>query len=116
MEYIDIEVVKKADRSAGHYWFEPDAMRFFKSRVAQTALKVGNKAYFVSSEQFETCSGPRRPRLYSIRVCDLKTGDIGTYPDHDGFQKYKTGEQAMTDLKRILTELEANACKEPGPK
>ena len=116
MELIDIEVVKRADRNAGRYFFEASTMRFFNSRAPQTAWKVGDKAYFVTSEQFKPAEGPPAPRLYTIRVCDLKTGNVETYPDHTGWQKYASGEQAMTDLKRILTELEANACKEPGPK
>lgn len=117
MEYIDIEVVKKADRDAGHHWFEPGAMRFFRSRSPQTVLKVGDRAYFVTSEQFVPSEGPPAPRLYTIRVYDLKTGSIETYPDHHtGWQKYRSGTQAMTDLKRILEEMEATTCQEPGPK
>ncbi len=116
MEYIDIEVVKEADRKAGHHFFEPATMRFFRSRAPQTALKVGEKAYFVTSEQFKPSEGSPAPRRYTIRVCDLKTGDTETYDMDHGFQKYASGEAAMTDLKRILRELEANTCQEPGPK
>ena len=117
MKDIDIEVVKRADRDAGRYWFSPGAMRFFDSRIPHTALKVDDKAYFVSSEQFHPSEGPPSPRLYTIRVCDLKTGVIDTYPDHStGWQKYRSGKQAMTVLKRILGELEANTCKEHGLK
>lgn len=116
METIDIEVIKRADRDHGHYFFEPATMRFFDSRAPQTALKVGDKAYFITSERYHASEGPPRPRRYTIRVCDLKTGNCGTLDQDHGFQKYGSSEAAMDDLRHILKELEAEACKEPGPK
>lgn len=87
-ERIPISDVKRLNKSAGLYWFEPDTLRFFRSRVASHAYKStdGAKAYLVSSEQ-----GPDMPRRYSVRVCDLATGRIDTVGE---FQSYKNHQKA----------------------
>ena len=77
----------------GH-WFDPASKRFFSSRVDQTATVKDGKAYFTSSEQFD-CDAPR---LYSVRVCDLTTGDIDTVGE---FQQYETASQARRAIKQL---------------
>ena len=93
MELIDIREVVRAHR--GH-WFDAATMKFFSSRVAQTATVKDGKAYFVSSEQFER----RSPRLYSVRVCDMTTGDINTVGK---FQEYETSQQAIAAIKKLVS-------------
>lgn len=83
----------------GH-WFDKDAMRFFRSRVATFALLHNGKAYFTSSEQFNDES----PRLYSVRVCTMETGDINTIGE---FQQYKTADAARRAIARIIKAKEA---------
>jgi len=90
---IDIRNIKR--RHQGH-WFDTDTMRFFRSRIAQTATVKDGKAYFVSSEQFNYSS----PRLYSVRVCDMETGEIDTLGE---FQQYGTSRQAQATIKQLVS-------------
>lgn len=92
MTTINILRVQQAHR--GH-WFSPGAKRFFDSRIPQTAILEDGKAYFVSSERFDYSS----PRLYTIRVCDMNTGEIDTIGE---FQQYATSQQAYTGIRFFL--------------
>ena len=94
-EYVTISEIKR--RHDGH-WFSPDTMRFFASRAPQGGYKVGNKAYFISSEQFQLFNGERRQRAYTIRVMDWITGDIDTLGEFNKLSK----SQANTALRNIL--------------
>ena len=61
------------------YWFEPDTIRFFGSRIAEYGYLSADAArtYFVSSERDShgAWDGQRR---YSVRVQDRATGEIDT--------------------------------------
>lgn len=92
MKTINILQVKQAH--TGH-WFSSGAMKFFDSRIPQTAIMENGKAYFVSSERFDYNS----PRLYSIRVCDMSSGKIDTIGE---FQQYATSKQAYAGIKSFL--------------
>lgn len=97
---ISIADVERANDRAGRRWFDPGALRFFRSRVAQSAYQASNSrlAFFTSSEQNPGgLSGTRYPRLYSVRVADLDTGCITTV---GAFQGYETGAQANSAAKR----------------
>jgi hypothetical protein len=73
-------------RHHGH-WFDPDTMRFFRSRVGEDAFLTndGTRAYFVSSEQFKPSDGPAFRRRFTVRVIDMETGDIDTASDWQEF-------------------------------
>jgi hypothetical protein len=77
-------------------WFNPSNTRFFNSRYPQAGYMVGDKMYFISSEQFE-----REPRMYTIRVVDIKTGDVDTIGEFNVMSR----SQAQTKLNRILKEV-----------
>lgn len=93
MEVISIEEVKRVNREHGKFYFSVGTMRFFKSRVSKQAYKVGNKAYFITSER-----GPHMARKWSIRVADLTTGKIDTVGE---FQEFNTNREAKKELERI---------------
>ena len=78
---IDMYEVRRAHRG---YWFSPDTLRFFRSRVGATAYESndGRYRFFVSSEQFDYAS----PRLYTVRVQNTETGAIGTVGDFQGYE------------------------------
>jgi len=98
---ISIDQVRRAhEEIASGYWFSTKAMRFFDSRYAQTATLIGTKAYFVSSDQFHD-GGHSEPRKYSVKVCDMATGDIKTVGE---FQAYGTGPQARAAINKIVKE------------
>ena len=98
---ISIEQVKRAHEEIYHgYWFTDEAKRFFDSRWAETATLIGTKAFFVSSDQFHD-RGYSAPRKYSIRLCDMATGDIRTCGE---FQAYASGREAQAAIKKIVEE------------
>jgi hypothetical protein len=95
---ISIEEIKS--QAKGH-WFDRASMRFFSSRLPQTGIRKGDKAYFISSEQFKGLGMcPDGERMYSIRVLDYKTGDIGTVGEFNQMSK----SEAQTALRHILQE------------
>jgi len=78
-----LQQIKDANKATGLYWFEPESMRFFKSRVSEKVYPTKDGgAYFVSSER-----GPSNVRAYTIRKCRAD-GYIRTAPC--GFQAHKT--------------------------
>lgn len=72
--------VKARQRERGMHWFEPGAIRFFRTKIHTSELIHGR--YFVTSEQFDDAS----PRLYSVRMVKPNFG-INTVGK---FQGYKT--------------------------
>lgn len=101
MEVISIAEVKRVNREHGRYYFSPDTMRFFSSRTSRQAYKVGNKAYFITSERNKHSSNA--PRKWTIRVIDLTTGRVDTVGE---WQKFNTPGEAKKQLKQILAKLE----------
>lgn len=91
MEYISMAEVKY---KANGYFFSDGATRFFNSRYPQNAYRIGDKAYFVTSEKFDYKS----PRLFTVRFLDLKTGNVDTLGE---FQAYTTKAQALGVIKRL---------------
>jgi hypothetical protein len=69
--------IRKANEQAGNYFFTPDAMRFFRSRVHDDVYGAG---FFVTSEQFDY----GYPRYYTVRFA-RPDGSITTVST---FQQY----------------------------
>jgi len=69
-DIIDIDDIK---RKHNGYFFSPETIRFWKSRVSETIYKNDNSVYFVTSE-----AGFNLPRAYTIRRFDLTTRSIST--------------------------------------
>ena len=74
MKYYSMEDIKRANENAGRHFFEPDTMRFFKSRVGDTVFQGIGGIYFVTSEKFDWQS----PRNYTVRQFNPETGKIST--------------------------------------
>jgi len=88
------DIVRANGNSSQHHFFDAGATRFFRSRYPQTGIVKDNKAYFVTSEQFDYNS----PRLYTLRVCDMATGIVDTVGE---FQQYRTSRQAQAAIKTV---------------
>ena len=82
--------VKRINREKGRYWFSPDTMSFFKSRIES---QLFDNKYFITSEK-----APHRKRKYSIRKFNKKTGAISTVGE---FNQYSSIAEAKGALKRI---------------
>ena len=85
----------------GHF-FDRDAKRFFDSRMPEYGYRLGDKAYFITSEKFHGLYEPDGARLYTIRVMEWESGqilsDIGEF-------NVMTKSQAKTMLKKHLKSL-----------
>jgi len=96
MRTVSMDQVRRDHR--GH-WFDPDTLRFFRSRVGDTAYESndGRFRFFVSSERHEyrdprTYELHRAPRLFTVRVQRVKGGDIGTVGDFQGYAARKNAD------------------------
>jgi hypothetical protein len=107
MEYLDIYEIKRLNSQKGQHFFDAGALRFFNSRISNDAVKIGNKAYFVTSEQFRPFNGPAHKRMYSVRVIDLQTGNIDTVGE---FQQYASSQSAWKIIK-ILAKNNVAPCR-----
>ena len=94
---IDFRDIKRAnENSSEHHFFDAGATRFFRSRYPQTGIVKDNKAYFVTSEQFN----PNSPRLYTVRVCNMATGVVDSVGE---FQQYRTSSQAQAAIRKLVS-------------
>lgn len=83
--------------SKSPYFFSPDTMRFFRSRLAPTFIHSGRGLIFITSEQFVTYYPEYHidPRKYTIRIL-TNDGDINEIGE---FQQYDTLRQARKAAK-----------------
>lgn len=99
--YRRLDDIKRRNMRVGNYWFEPDTMRFFSSRVHST-IYIPNDgagvAYFVTSEK-----PPHARRAYSVRRANVD-GSIDTVGEFCG---YRTGRQAHAEAARIAEQGES---------
>jgi hypothetical protein len=86
-------------KHSGH-WFDPDTLRFFRSRVGSTAHESEDRRYrfFVSSEQFRytdpyTYREYRDARRYSVRV-QGPDGSIDTVGEFQGYSSSRAANNA----------------------
>ncbi len=101
--YANIADIKRANKALGHYFFEPDTMRFFNSRVGS---KVYGGRYFITSEQrepypYRDMSGNLQPateRRYTIREA-MPDGSISTVGDFHSLSK----SEAKREAKRLAS-------------
>ena len=80
---VNMSTLRAMVSESGHPWFSADTMRFFRSRVGQSAYAVDSGrvnhyfdpgyqvVYFVSSEQFRGMDGTQRPRRFTVRKATL---------------------------------------------
>ena len=85
--------IMDANAAAGQHYFEPDTMRFFKSRVLGDLF--GGR-YFITSERNSGMMGDH-PRMYTVREA-LPNGHIENASE---FQAFSTAAQAKTFAKRL---------------
>ena len=69
--YSTIEEIADANAATGHYWFDPDTMRSFGTRLGDGTIYAGR--VFVSSDY---TGYDRRGRAYTVRIA-LPDGSIG---------------------------------------
>ena len=77
-----IEQLKRYNSEHERYFFSPDTMRFFKSRVAPGVIHAPEGIVFITSEQFDYNS----PRLYSVRIM-RESGEVDHFAGSE-FQQF----------------------------
>jgi hypothetical protein len=92
--YRTLADIRAANAVAGHYFFTPDTLRFFRSRIAPGV--IGGR-FFVTSEQFVPSSGDPDPRLYTVR----RANDDGTVDTVGDFQAYLSLASARAAARRM---------------
>jgi hypothetical protein len=92
-EFASMRDVRECARICSSHFFDKDSMRFFNSRIGDSAYGDGKGgAYFVTSEK-----GPSNVRSYSVRRYDPKRCGIETVGK---FQQYGSAKTAQTAAKR----------------
>lgn len=84
-----LEIQYRNRRPDGHF-FDPDTMRFFRSRIG-SHVEANNRYYFVTSEQFKPSHGAPAARRYTARVMDLD----GNVEEIGQFQAHSTSRRAF---------------------
>ena len=97
--FTSIADVKRANAEIGHHWFEPQAMRFFQSRISRDL--IGGR-WFVSSER-----GWDDVRKYTVRVVRAD-GAIDTEGGFDAFQAYATSAEATAAARKFARDHHIN--------
>ncbi len=93
---MTLETLKANNARAGHLFFSPDTMRFFRSRISSRIYQAASGAiYIVTSEQ-----APRSPRRYSVRIT---TDDGVTFDTVDGPGAYSTSRAAHARAKHLAS-------------
>lgn len=100
--FYTIEQIKRANERAGGCWFDPDAMRFFSTRVMCRVFPCGDGALFVTSDGHPHRGGGWC-RRYSIRRVDA-AGDIRTVGE---FGAWCTRAQALAEAGRLARQANA---------
>ena len=91
MKWIPVcirEIRETYDPGPGRHWFDPDTMRFFKTRMGRWGYRGPGGTYFVTSEQ-----GPGMPRLYTVRRL-AGPGRIETVGEFCGYKARSTAIEA----------------------
>ncbi len=91
---MTITDIKEANRKAGKYFFSPDTMRFFRSKVVSEVYTTtwGDYAYFVTRE-----INPSNKMAYSVRAFNKVNGDVRTEGE---FFAYSTKQSAIEAAKQ----------------
>ena len=92
---MTIDQIKEANKARGFHWFDPDTLRFFKSRIGGTVYQGPGGVYFVTSER-----GPSGVRRYSVRQFHPSTGGVDTVGD---FQAYGSSASAGTVARKLAS-------------
>lgn len=96
MPYNIMDLKNLYESTDSGYWFSPDTMRFFKSRLTDNFKRLDEKtAVFISTEKFNADS----PRLATVRIATIENGKV-SINTHGEFYKMTLGK-----AKRRLEEI-----------
>jgi hypothetical protein len=93
----NIDDVRGYNRGMGYHFFDPEAMRFFDSRIGEDIKIIpGVGVGFVTSEKFDY----KTPRLYTARVLE-ESGNVKSLSE---FQAFTSSRHAYKFLENYQAE------------
>lgn len=98
-KFVSIEDIIYTARSRGSHFFDPDARRYFRSRILSD---VYGGRFFVTSEQFRDVWGSVEPRRYTVREV-ISTQDSFTINAIE-FQAFASANEAKAAAKKLAEE------------
>ncbi len=100
--------VRYANRQAGFCYFEPDTMRYFRSRVLGWFVPLPDGGgLFGTSERFVSSQGWSPGRKFTIRRA-RPSGDIDTVGEFQGYASSKAAERAANRITLAQLAMEAS--------
>jgi hypothetical protein len=93
----------------GRHWFDSDTLRFFQTRIGETAYSAGNVAFFVTSEQ-----PPGGRRAYTVHRYDFDTRAISTADTFMGYAS-RNGAHAAAQRKAATLPVETTVASPARP-
>lgn len=88
---MSLQEFQELNETKGFFWFKPDTMGFFKSRIETWDPDTG---YFITRE-----TNPSKITAYTIRRADFETGNVSTIGE---FHAHKTLLKAKQALQKLL--------------
>ena len=73
---LSMHEVQEINEQSGHYFFSPQTMRYFKSRICGTL--EGNRYFVTSERQHDSMNHAMHRRQYAVREFNFDTGDVRT--------------------------------------
>ena len=81
--------IKYCNDQAGRYFFAPDTLKFFKSRILDRVHQGSGGIFFVTSER-----PPHSRRDYTLREFHPKTGQIDTVGERGEYSSTRAAHSA----------------------
>lgn len=110
---MTIDEIKLLNAVKGYYFFAPESMRFFQTRLSSETFDGGDRWYFVTSERMVGYD-----RRYSVRYIITATGrtenDRDESTDRDDFQRYVSLSGAKTRARKAAAESRAEYITRKG--
>jgi hypothetical protein len=99
-KFTRIEEIEGLNAALGYYFFSPDTMRWFNSKVYDDVRQIeGQGVAFITSERDSYLD--RQPtRLFTVRIMTLD----GRIKELSEFQQFNTLRQARTWLKAYIAQ------------
>jgi hypothetical protein len=98
-----IAKIKQANKEAGQFFFSPDTMRFFRSRVLDfVTYGDDQKVYFITSEKYVSSDyRVQGRRLYTLRAFIVATGRVDTIGEFQAYTSSRAAKAAANKLAAV---------------
>ena len=102
MPGFTIDSIKARNAREGFFFFEPETLRFFRSKVGRTVYEGPGGVFFWTSEQMVFSDGSRERRSYTVRRFSRITGEVKTVGNFQGHLRIR---DAANEAKRLAHRL-----------